>query len=72
MFYSTRIFKSIGMKGDLPLYSSVVLMVVQLVMTIVSISIVDKAGRRILMIIGTGGMAPFAFFIGIFRILGVS
>ena len=40
-------------------------------MTIVSMFIIDKAGRKKLLIIGNFGMAIFAFLFAIFSTLGV-
>ena len=70
-FYSTIIFKSIGLDGDWPMYASLILVVVQLFMAVICMSLIERAGRRILMISGMTGMSLFAFLIGIFRVFGV-
>jgi hypothetical protein len=41
-------------------------------MTTLSMFIIDKAGRKKLLIIGNFGMGIFAFLFAIFSILGVS
>ena len=72
MFYSTSIFKSIGLDGQWPIYATILLNAVQFVMTLVCLFIIDRAGRRILLIVGMGGMCVFSFLLSISRILAVS
>ncbi|CAF0733335.1 unnamed protein product [Brachionus calyciflorus] len=68
IFYSTNIFKSVGLKDQWPLYATILLGVVQLVMTLVCTVIIEKAGRKILLLIGMGGMCLSSFGIGLTRI----
>lgn len=72
MFYSTEIFKNAGLKEDMPIYATIVLGVVQLIMTFVCMLIVDKAGRKILLLLGMSGMSIFSFLLTICRIYGVN
>lgn len=71
IFYSTIIFEEAGLKGSWPIYGTIILGVVQIIMTFVCMIIVDKAGRRILLLSGMIGMSIFSFIIAITRIYGV-
>ena len=71
-FYSTDIFRSAGLDGDWPVYATIILGVVQLVMTIVCMFIVDRAGRKLLLLIGMIGLAVFSFGLALCRIFAVS
>jgi sugar porter (SP) family MFS transporter len=53
MYYSTKIMKSVGSSTDAAFMSTVVMGVVMVVFTFVAIWLVDKVGRRILLIAGT-------------------
>ena len=70
VFYSTDIFENIGLEGDWPNYSTIIVSFVQLIMTIVSMMIVDLAGRKLLMLIGMIGISLFSFCLALFRVLG--
>ncbi|XP_037370289.1 solute carrier family 2, facilitated glucose transporter member 3 isoform X2 [Talpa occidentalis] len=54
-YYSTGIFKDAGVKE--PIYATIGAGVVNTLFTVVSLFLVEKAGRRTLHIIGLGGMA---------------
>ncbi|ROL45766.1 Solute carrier family 2, facilitated glucose transporter member 3 [Anabarilius grahami] len=54
-YYSTGIFESAGVKE--PIYATIGAGVVNTVFTIVSLFLVERAGRRTLHLIGLGGMA---------------
>ena len=71
IFYSTKIFDSVGLEGNWPTYATIILGVVQLVMTIVCMFIVDRAGRKALLMIGMIGMSVSSFGLAICRILAV-
>lgn len=71
VFYSTEIFKNAGLKDLWPVYATIVLGVVQIIMTFVCMLIVDKAGRKILLLLGMVGMSVFSFSLAICRIYGV-
>jgi SP family arabinose:H+ symporter-like MFS transporter len=57
MYYSTRIFESAGAGKDTAFTSSVWVGLINLVFTFVAIGLVDKAGRRPLLLIGTAAQA---------------
>ena len=63
IFYSTSIFASIGLEGEWPEYASILLGVVQLGMTVVCMFLVDRLGRRLLLLIGIGGMCIFSYLL---------
>ncbi|KAH9327937.1 hypothetical protein KI387_000045, partial [Taxus chinensis] len=63
MFYNTSIFKSAGI-SDAEV-ASLGLAGVQVLMTGVIVWLMDKAGRRLLLMISSGGMAASLFLIGI-------
>ena len=69
VFYSTNIFKSSGLVGQWPIYASISLGGVQVIMTIVCLFIVDKAGRKKLLFVGMIGMMFSAFSLAIFQTL---
>ncbi|XP_063922746.1 solute carrier family 2, facilitated glucose transporter member 1-like isoform X2 [Zophobas morio] len=57
IFYSTDTFEKAGLKGDNPKYATIGIGVVNVLMTIVSLYLVEVAGRKTLLLIGFGGMA---------------
>ncbi|XP_068188870.1 solute carrier family 2, facilitated glucose transporter member 3-like [Antennarius striatus] len=57
-YYSTGIFKSAGVKQ--PIYATIGAGFVNTVFTVVSLFLVEKAGRRTLHLLGLGGMAVSA------------
>lgn len=56
MFYSTDIFNNAGLEGDRAVYATLGMGAVNVLMTLVSTAIVDRAGRRTLHLIGLAGM----------------
>lgn len=56
MFYSTRIFLGAGLKGDSAVYATLGMGVINVIMTVISMFLVDRLGRKTLLLIGTGGM----------------
>eukprot|EP01018_Ginkgo_biloba_P032859 Gb_40254 [translate_table: standard] len=63
MFYSSSIFKSAGISsGDA---ASLGLGAIQVVMTAVAVWLMDRAGRRLLLMISSGGMAVCLFLVGL-------
>lgn len=69
--YSTIIFESVGLSGDWPKYGTIILGVVQVIMTLVCVLIIEKAGRKMLLFIGFVGMCISCFGIALARIFGV-
>uniref|UniRef100_A0A8C2ZJ60 Solute carrier family 2 member 3a n=1 Tax=Cyclopterus lumpus TaxID=8103 RepID=A0A8C2ZJ60_CYCLU len=66
-YYSTGIFKSAGVKQ--PIYATIGAGVVNTVFTVVSLFLVEKAGRRTLHLVGLGGMAISALLMTISLLL---
>lgn len=62
--YTTNIFKSIGASSSEQLLQAVYISLANLVFTLVAMSLVDKWGRRPLMLIGAGGLAILYVIIG--------
>jgi sugar porter (SP) family MFS transporter len=62
--YTTNIFKSIGASSSEQLIQAVYISLANLVFTLVAMSLVDKWGRRPLMLIGAGGLAVLYVIIG--------
>lgn len=71
-YYSTNIFKSAGLSETMAKYSTIGVGVVMVVMTLVSITLMDKTGRRTLHLYGLGGMFLTSMFLTIFLLFGVS
>jgi sugar porter (SP) family MFS transporter len=63
-YYSTDILKKAGF-GESAVYATPFIGIIMLVMTIVSIPLMEKAGRRILHLLGLGGMLVASIFITI-------
>ncbi|XP_057661172.1 solute carrier family 2, facilitated glucose transporter member 1-like isoform X2 [Diorhabda carinulata] len=57
MFFSSTIFKMAGLKGDNPTYATLAMGGINVLMTIVSLFLVERAGRKTLLMVGFGGMA---------------
>ncbi len=62
--YTTNIFSSIGASKSEQLLQAVWISLANLVFTLVAMSLVDKWGRRPLMLIGAGGLAVLYVMIG--------
>ncbi|NQW27367.1 MAG: sugar porter family MFS transporter [Flammeovirgaceae bacterium] len=56
-FYATSIFKQTGIGTDASFSSGVLLSTVTVIFTFIAIYLIDKAGRRPLLLIGTAGIA---------------
>lgn len=56
-YYSTTLWQSVGFNADNALLYSVVTGVVNVAVTIVAILLIDKVGRRTLLLVGSVGMA---------------
>ena len=71
MFYSSKILEKILVfKGtSYADFGTLAIFVLQVLMTFVCIAVIDKFGRKILLLIGTIGMCIFAFGIAIFQII---
>ena len=62
--YTTNIFKSIGASSSEQLLQAVYISLANLVFTLIAMSLVDKWGRKPLMLIGAGGLAILYIVIG--------
>jgi len=56
MFFSNAIFTQAGLEGDWPSIATLLMCTINVLMTIVSTILVDRLGRRILLLAGMGGM----------------
>lgn len=72
IFYSTRIFQSAGLKDDVPVYATLGMGVINVLMTIVSMVLVEKAGRKTLHLFGLAGMMIITLLLTICMALTVS
>ena len=66
IYYAPRIFESMGAAKDASMLQTVVMGLVNVVFTIIAIVTVDKVGRKLLLIIGSIGMAVGMFAISAF------
>ena len=57
IFFSTKIFESAGLSDTAALYSTMGMGVINVLMTLVSLILVERAGRRTLHLTGLAGMA---------------
>lgn len=55
-YYSSTLWRSVGFNEDDALLQTVIISVTNIVVTVVAISIIDKVGRRILLLVGSAGM----------------
>ncbi len=74
LYYAPRIFESMGAAKDASMLQTVVMGLVNVIFTVVAILTVDKWGRKILLLIGSIGMAIGMFAISAlayFEIIGM-
>jgi len=69
VFYSTSIFENAGFSSSMAVYGTIAIGIVQIIMTIICVLIVDRVGRRILLLIGMMGMCVSAFGLSAFSII---
>lgn len=60
MYYSTTIFESVFSSSDMPMYMSIVTVGLNFVSTMVSIFVIDRMGRRTLLLVSIGGACLFS------------
>jgi len=65
MYYAPEIFKASGAGRDSAFVQTVTVGAVNLLFTFVAIALVDRAGRRVLLIIGTAVQAAALFVVGL-------
>ncbi|MDO5662669.1 MAG: sugar porter family MFS transporter [Brachybacterium sp.] len=56
-YYSTTLWRSVGFDESQALLTSTITSVVNIVATIIAILLVDKVGRRVMLLVGSAGMA---------------
>lgn len=64
-YYSTDIFTNAGLTEDVAKYSTIGVGVVMVAMSLVSIMLMDRTGRRTLHLYGLGGMFIASMFLSI-------
>ncbi len=69
IFYSTSIFNNAGFDHNTSVYCTISLGFVQVIMTFICVVIIDRVGRRILLLIGMMGMCVSAFGLATFSVL---
>ena len=75
LYYAPRIFESMGAAKDASMLQTVVMGFINVIFTVVAIATVDKYGRKILLMIGSIGMAIGMFAIGglaFMKVIGIS
>ena len=69
IYYSTEIFKSANLSAQNAEYATIATGGVNVLMTFISAFIMDKAGRRSLLLIGVGGLFIFSAVLAVSLIL---
>lgn len=69
IFYSNQIFTKLFPDSDLPSYFTIIISAIQIVMTLVCAIIIEKAGRKILLLAGMIGMCVSSFVITVSLLL---
>ena len=72
IFYASDIFKNAQVPLDVNLVSALAIGVVQVVATLLSVLLVDKLGRKVLLTISSSGMGLSSFVLGIYYYILVS
>lgn len=67
-----RLFEAAGLQASTAKFATIGVGVVMVIMTLVSIPLMDRAGRRTLHLYGLGGMFIFSIFITISLLVKVS
>lgn len=63
MYYAPIIFQSVGFSSDSALFQTVCLGAMNLIFTLIGMSLIDKIGRKFLLMAGAIGMSAFLFLI---------
>ena len=71
-YYSTNLFMTTGLTETNAKYATIGIGTVMVIMTLISIPLMDKSGRRTLHLYGLGGMFIFSIFITISFLVKVS
>ena len=70
MYYSADIFRSVGFSTDSAIWQTVIIGATNLIATIIGMSLIDKVGRRKLLLMGSLSMALFLAIFGILTLIG--
>ena len=70
MYYSADIFRSVGFSTDSAIWQTVIIGATNLIATIIGMFLIDKVGRRRLLLIGSLSMALFLALFGILTLMG--
>ena len=70
MYYSADIFRSVGFTTDSAIWQTVIIGATNLIATIVGMLLIDKVGRRRLLLSGSLSMALFLALFGILTLVG--
>lgn len=70
MYYSADIFRSVGFSTDSAIWQTVIIGATNLIATIIGMFLIDKVGRRRLLLIGSLSMALFLALFGILTLIG--
>lgn len=71
-YYSTNLFTSSGLTEESAKFATIGIGAIMVCMTLVSIPLMDRTGRRTLHLYGLGGMFIFSIFITISFLIKVS
>ncbi|MYR44495.1 sugar porter family MFS transporter, partial [Streptomyces sp. SID5910] len=72
IYYAPTIIQQTGLNASNSIFYSVFIGVINLVMTLVAIRLVDRAGRRILVLVSLGLMAVTIFLLGLAFVVGMN
>ncbi|KAJ8938467.1 hypothetical protein NQ314_011504 [Rhamnusium bicolor] len=64
-YYSTNLFESSGLTPESAKFATIGIGCIMVIMTLISIPLMDRMGRRTLHLYGLGGMFIFSIFITI-------
>jgi len=70
MYYSADIFRSVGFSTDSAIWQTVIIGATNLIATIIGMSLIDKVGRKRLLLLGSLCMAGFLLLFGVFTLIG--
>jgi sugar porter (SP) family MFS transporter len=70
MYYSADIFRSVGFSTDSAIWQTVIIGTINLIGTIIGMSIIDKVGRRKLLLGGSLSMSLFLLLFGVLTLTG--
>jgi len=70
MYYSADIFRSVGFSTDSAIWQTVIIGATNLIATIIGMSLIDKVGRKKLLLVGSMSMALFLGLFGILTLIG--